>query len=137
MPQRPPGPEGTGTLVLVVEDNPLNLELIEAVLEREGYHVVSAGSGEEAEEWLGRLHPDLVLLDIGLPGMSGLELARRIKADPRTADIPLVALSAHALPEDRAAALEAGCVDYLSKPVDTRALPAQLARVLGRRPPES
>lgn len=122
--------------MLVVEDNPLNLELVEAVLEREGYHVVSAGSAEEALEWLGRLRPDLVLLDIQLPGMNGLELARVLKADPRTARVPVVALSAHARPEDRAAALEAGCVEYVSKPVDTRALPGQLAAVLRReRPP--
>lgn len=113
-----------------MEDNPLNLELVEAVLEREGYHVVSAGSAEEALEWLQRLRPDVVLVDIQLPGMDGLTLTRLIKSEPRTADVPVVALSAHARPEDRAAAMAAGCADHISKPVDTRALPAQLAAVL-------
>jgi CheY-like chemotaxis protein len=116
--------------VLVVEDNPVNLELVEAVLDREGYEVISAVSAEEALKRLERLRPDLVLLDIQLPGLDGLGLTRLLKANPATVEIPIVALSAHARPEDRQAALEAGCVQYISKPIDTRALPVQLAAVL-------
>jgi CheY-like chemotaxis protein len=117
---------------MVVEDNPINLELVEAVLDREGYEVVSAVSAEAALDRLKRLSPDLLLLDIQLPGLDGLGLTRLLKADPTTAEIPIVALSAHARVEDRQAALEAGCVEYISKPIDTRALPAQLAAVLKR-----
>jgi CheY-like chemotaxis protein len=117
-------------MVLVVEDNPVNLELVEAVLEREGYEVVSAVSAEEALNRLDRLRPHLVLLDIQLPGLDGLGLTRLLKANPATVEIPIVALSAHARHEDRQAALDAGCVDYISKPIDTRALPARLAAVL-------
>jgi CheY-like chemotaxis protein len=117
---------------MVVEDNPINLELVEAVLDREGYEVVSAVSAEAALDRLKRLRPDLLLLDIQLPGLDGLGLTRLLKADPGTAEIPIVALSAHARVEDRRAALEAGCVEYISKPIDTRALPAQLALVLKR-----
>jgi CheY-like chemotaxis protein len=117
-------------MVLVVEDNPVNLELVEAVLDREGYEVISAASAEEALKRLERLRPDLVLLDIQLPGLDGLGLTRLLKANPATVEIPVVALSAHARLEDRQAALEAGCVEYISKPIDTRALPAQLAAVL-------
>ncbi|MBJ7599699.1 MAG: response regulator [Candidatus Nephthysia bennettiae] len=122
--------DGPRPLVLVVEDNPVNLELVEAVLEREGYEVVSAVSAEEALKRLDRLRPDLVLLDIQLPGLDGLGLTRLLKANPVTVEIPIVALSAHARLEDRQAALDAGCVDYISKPIDTRSLPGQLAAVL-------
>ena len=124
--------DGSGPLVLVVEDNAVNLELVEAVLDRDGFQVVSAASAEAALERLERLRPDMILLDIQLPGLDGLELTRRLKAEPATASIPVVALSAHARPEDRRAALDAGCVDYISKPIDTRALPSQLAAVLRR-----
>jgi CheY-like chemotaxis protein len=125
-----PGADGSRPLVLVVEDNPVNLELVEAVLNREGYEVISAVSAEEALKRLERLRPDLVLLDIQLPGLDGLGLTRLLKANPATVEIPIVALTAHARPEDRQAALEAGCVEYISKPIDTRTLPGQLAGLL-------
>jgi len=118
--------------VLVVEDNSVNLELVEAVLERTGYQVVSAVSAEEALDRLRRFRPHLILLDIQLPGLDGLGLTRLLKRDPAIAQVPIVALSAHARLEDRQAALEAGCVEYISKPIDTRALPRQLAAVLRR-----
>jgi CheY-like chemotaxis protein len=125
-----PAADGSRPLVLVVEDNPVNLELVEAVLDREGYEVISAVSAEEALKRLERLRPDLVLLDIQLPGLDGLGLTRLLKANPATVEIPIVALTAHARPEDRQAALDAGCVEYISKPIDTRTLPTQLAAVL-------
>jgi CheY-like chemotaxis protein len=122
-------------LVLVVEDNPVNLELVEAILDRAGYHIVAAASAEEALETLRGLRPHLVLLDIQLPGLDGLGLMQLLKANPETAGIPVVALSAHARHEDRQAALAAGCVEYIAKPIDTRTLPNQLAAVLrGSRP---
>ena len=125
-----PAADGSRPLVLVVEDNPVNLELVEAVLDREGYEVISAVSAEEALKRLERLRPDLVLLDIQLPGLDGLGLTRLLKANPATVEIPIVALTAHARPEDRQAALDAGCVEYTSKPIDTRTLPTQLAALL-------
>lgn len=125
-----PAADGSRPLVLVVEDNPVNLELVEAVLDREGYEVISAVSAEEALKRLERLRPDLVLLDIQLPGLDGLGLTRLLKANPATVEIPIVALTAHARPEDRQAALDAGCVEYISKPIDTRTLPTQLAALL-------
>jgi len=127
-----PGAEGAGPLVLVVEDNAVNLELVEAVLDRDGFQVVSAISAEAAMDRLKLLRPDLILLDIQLPGLDGLELTRLLKADPASAAIPIVALSAHARLEDRQAALDAGCVEYISKPIDTRTLPQQLTGVLRR-----
>ena len=124
--------DGPGPLVLVVEDNAVNLELVVAVLDRDGFQVVSAVSAEAALDRLKLLRPDLILLDIQLPGLDGLELTKLLKADPASAGIPVVALSAHARPEDRQAALDAGCVEYICKPIDTRALPSQLAGVLRR-----
>ena len=129
-PMAMPAADSGRPLVLVVEDNPVNLELVEAILDREGYHIVAAASAEEALERLRGLHPHLVLLDIQLPGLDGLGLMRLLKSNPDTAGIPVVALSAHARHEDRQAALAAGCVDYIAKPIDTRTLPAQLAAVL-------
>ena len=125
-----PAADSGRPLVLVVEDNPVNLELVEAILDREGYHIVAAASAEEALERLRGLRPHLVLLDIQLPGLDGLGLMRLLKSNPDTAGIPVVALSAHARREDRQAALAAGCVDYIAKPIDTRTLPSQLAAVL-------
>ena len=125
-----PAAERDRPLVLVVEDNPVNLELVEAILDRAGYQIVAAASAEEALERLRGLRPHLVLLDIQLPGLDGLGLMRLLKANPETAGIPVVALSAHARPEDRQAALAAGCVEYIAKPIDTRTLPTQLAAAL-------
>jgi len=102
--------------VLLVEDHPLNLKLVRDVLEIQ-FHVVEAWSAEMALEKLQALHPDLILMDIQLPGMDGLTLTRRLKKDPDRADIPIVALSAHATLRDRELALAAGCVDYITKPI--------------------
>jgi CheY-like chemotaxis protein len=102
--------------VLLVEDHPLNLKLVRDILEIQ-FHVVEAWSAEMALEKLQALHPDLILMDIQLPGMDGLTLTRRLKKDPDRADIPVVALSAHATLRDREQALAAGCVDYITKPI--------------------
>ena len=107
-------------LILVVEDNEANQLLTRSVLELEGYAVEVAGSANEAFEVLRERTPDLILMDVQLPGEDGLSTTRRLKADPVTATIPVVALTAHAMAGDREQALGAGCAGYISKPIDTR-----------------
>jgi CheY-like chemotaxis protein len=107
-------------LILVVEDNEANQMLVRAVLELEGYRVVLAGSAPEALELLKQSSPDLILMDVQLPGEDGLSLTRRLKHDPATAAIPVVALTAHAMTGDRELAMDAGCAGYIPKPINTR-----------------
>ena len=116
--------------VLVVEDNEDNRALVVKVLSRAGYEVAEAVSGEEALEAARASPPDLVLMDIHLAGMDGLAATRRLKADTHLHRIPVVALTAHAMVGDREKALQAGCDGYLSKPVDVRRLPEQVAAYL-------
>jgi CheY-like chemotaxis protein len=117
--------------ILVVDDNPANSKLARIVLVAAGHDVVTAADAEEARAALGERRPDLILMDLQLPGMDGLELTRRLKADPVTASIPVVALTAYAMRGDEERALAAGCTGYLTKPIDTRALPGVVARHLG------
>jgi len=102
--------------ILLVEDHPMNRKLVRDILLFQ-FDVEEAVSAEAAEEYLQTHHPDLILLDIQLPGMDGLSLMRRLKAEPSTADIPIVALSAHAMTRDIDLARQAGCVDYITKPI--------------------
>jgi len=102
--------------VLLVEDHPMNRKLFRDILEIQ-FAVREAGSAEEALELLEDDIPDLILLDMQLPGMDGLSLARKLKAEPARASIPIVGLSAHAMKRDIEAAREAGCVDYITKPI--------------------
>jgi len=106
--------------ILIVEDNPANQLLVSAVLEREGYRLELAGSAVEARQVLARGLPDLILMDIQLPGMDGLTFTRELKADPASNGIPVVALTALAMSGDRERALAAGCTGYISKPINTR-----------------
>jgi CheY-like chemotaxis protein len=115
--------------VLVVEDDDISCELVTALLERSGHDVVSATSAEEADDLLARL-PALVVVDVRLPGLDGLSLTRKLRAGPATASIPILVMSAHAHLEDRAAAFEAGCTAWLSKPVDTRVFARTLSLLL-------
>jgi len=108
------------TLILLVEDNPTNQLLTSSVLEREGYQVELAESAVQAMEVLAAQTPDLILMDVQLPGLDGLSLTRTLKAAPETARIPIVALTAHAMIGDREQAMSAGCAGYISKPIDTR-----------------
>jgi two-component system cell cycle response regulator DivK len=108
--------------VLAVEDNISNMILISRVVEAEGYELLEADDGNLALELLAREVPDLILLDINIPGVHGLELAQRLKADDRLAHIPLIATTANVLLGDREKCLEAGCDDYLPKPLDIRQL---------------
>ena len=102
--------------ILLVEDHPMNRKLVRDILLFQ-FDVEEAVSAEAAEDYLQTHHPDLILLDIQLPGMDGLSLMRRLKAEPATADIPIVALSAHAMTRDIDLARQAGCVDYITKPI--------------------
>ena len=120
------------SLILVVEDNEPNQLLVRAVLELDGHRVDLAGSAPEALGLIRACPPDLILMDIQLPGQDGLALTRDLKADPATADIPVVALTAHAMTGDRELALEAGCVGYISKPIDTRTFGSEVGRFLAK-----
>jgi CheY-like chemotaxis protein len=129
-----------GEPVLVVDDNSANLKLARVVLSLEGYEVRTATSADEALTVLRSFRPRLVLMDIQLPGMDGLELTRRLKADPATRDTVILALTAYAMKGDEEKARAAGCDGYVSKPIDTRTLPEIVARHLQRadredRPP--
>jgi CheY-like chemotaxis protein len=104
--------------LLIVEDNEMNLEALSRLLVRRGFKVLGAGSGELALEIAATLRPSLILMDIGLPGIDGYETTRRLKADPATRAIPVIALTAHALVTDRERAFEAGCVEFDTKPID-------------------
>src|SRR5579872_4127285 len=109
-----------GEPILIVDDTPVNLKLTRILLVNEGYKVLTAASAEEAIEILRSFHPYLVLADIQLPGMDGLELTRLIKQDDQTRDIMVVALTAFAMKGDERRALDAGCDGYITKPIDTR-----------------
>lgn len=108
--------------VLCIEDNPVNMILVERIVEAEGHQLLRAEDGPAAISLLETTIPDIILLDINLPGIDGLELARRFKADERLAPIPLIATTAQVLVGDRERCLEAGCDDYLPKPLDIRKL---------------
>src|SRR5436309_281204 len=109
-----------GEPILIVDDTPVNLKLTRILLVNEGYRVLTAASAEEALELLRSYHPDLVLADIQLPGIDGLELTRRIKQEDATRDIVVVALTAFTMKGDERRAVESGCDGYITKPIDTR-----------------
>jgi CheY-like chemotaxis protein len=116
--------------VLIVEDNPMNMRLIEMVLKSDNYLLLKARDGEEALAIAAIDHPDLVLMDIRLPRLSGLEVAKRLRKNGKLSQIPIIALTAHAMKGDEEKAIEAGCNGYVSKPIDTRKLPKLVAKVL-------
>ncbi|MCL4078323.1 response regulator [Coriobacteriia bacterium Es71-Z0120] len=118
--------------VLLVEDNPQNRYLLTFLLEKSGYEVVSAEDGEAAVEAVPVHSPDVILMDVQLPKIDGYEATRRIKSDERFASIPVLALTAHSMKGDRARALEAGCDDYITKPVDIDVLLRRIGEVIGQ-----
>lgn len=116
--------------ILLVEDNALNLELAREVLEAKGFTVIEATSGREALRLAAEHLPDLVLLDIRLPDLDGLEVARRLRCEPATRGLVLVALTAQAMRGDERAARNAGISGYITKPIDTRTFPEEVRRFL-------
>lgn len=119
-----------GCKVLVVEDNSLNRELLQAVLEAAGFAVLTADDAISGIELAKRELPDVVLMDVQLPELDGLEATRLLSEDAATADIPVVAVTAHVKKEDEERSIAAGCVLHIPKPVDTRALPDTVMRVI-------
>ena len=121
------------TTILLVEDNADNQEIYRIILAHNGYSVLQAWDGESGVRMARDHDPDLILMDLTMPLVDGLEATRMLKADPATAAIPVIALTAHATSEDEAAAHEAGCVSFLSKPVEPRKVAAEVRRVLAAR----
>lgn len=117
-----------GDRVLIVDDNPTNLKLVSFLVKASGYEVDSAQDAESAMAAINANRPKLVLMDLQLPGVDGLELTRRLKADPATRAIKIIAVTAYAMKGDQEKAIAAGCDDYVTKPVDTRALPQLIAK---------
>jgi CheY-like chemotaxis protein len=122
-----------GEPVLIVDDNPQNLKLARVILVSEGYDVRTAVDAEEALRVLETFAPRLILMDLQLPRMDGLELTRRIKADPRHRNTIVIALTAYAMKGDDEKAFAAGCDGYMTKPIDTDALPRVVAGRLAER----
>jgi two-component system cell cycle response regulator DivK len=122
----------SGAEILIVDDNPVNLKLAHLLLAGEGHLVRTAADAEEALEVLKVFRPRLILMDIQLPGMDGLELTRRLKADPATRHITVLGLTAYAMKGDEEKILAAGCDGYIPKPIDTRTLPAVISHYLER-----
>lgn len=112
--------------ILIAEDNDFNLRVVELVLRAHGYETIAALDGQQAVELAKKEKPDLVLMDLQMPTMDGITATKIIKGDEETHDIPVVALTAHAMEDDERKALAAGCDGYITKPVDTRLLPRQL-----------
>jgi CheY-like chemotaxis protein len=121
-----------GSLVLVVEDHPANMLLTQAILQRAGMRTAPARSAEEAMSWLRGNAPDIILMDIQLPGQDGLSLTNALKTAPETAGIPIIALTAHAMKGDQARIAEAGCDGYIAKPINTRTFVEEMTTILQR-----
>jgi two-component system cell cycle response regulator DivK len=116
--------------ILIVEDNPQNMRLIEMALSRESYIMLEATTGEEALEIAHKEHPDLIIMDIQLPQMSGLDVTRKLREMPEFNRTPIIAITAYAMQEDEKKALDAGCSAYLTKPIRVRELPNLIAKML-------
>ena len=116
----------TPTRILVVEDNMKNLKLLRDVLQHFGYRVFEAMTGEDGVRIAREITPDLILMDLQLPGIDGAEALRRIRAEAATRSVPVVAVTAFAMSEDRQQALDAGFTGYVEKPISVRSLPQQV-----------
>lgn len=119
-----------GEPILIIDDNPINLKLEKILLTVEGYDVRTASDAEEALGLIDSFRPRLILMDLQLPGISGLELTTKLKADPKYRDIIIVAVTAYAMKGDREKAFAAGCNGYVTKPIDTKTLPTTIANYL-------
>ncbi len=116
--------------ILIVEDNPVNRKLLVTVLRPHGYRLLTAADGEEAVALACQERPDLILMDLQLPRLNGYAATQQLKERPETARIPVVALTAHAMPEERKHAQDVGFDGYITKPIDTRAFPGQIRAIL-------
>jgi CheY-like chemotaxis protein len=116
--------------ILIVDDNVTNLKLVAYLMRSKGYDVGTAVDAESALEEIRTHRPRLILMDLQLPGTDGLEITRRLKGDPKTRGIIIVAVTAYAMKGDQDRAIAAGCDDYITKPIDTRTLPETIARHL-------
>ena len=116
--------------ILIVEDNPQNMRLIEMVLRTKGYTLLKVTDGEEAMDIATRELPDLIIMDIQLPKLSGLEVTRKLKETPAFSQIPIICLTAYAMTGDKERFINGGCDAYLSKPINTRELPGMIAKML-------
>lgn len=121
----------TGKKILVVEDNPINMELVVFLLETNGYSVLKATSAVEGIVIAKKEIPDLILMDIGLPGMNGLVATKILKNEQKTKKIPIIATTSHVMEGDEEKIRNAGCEGYIKKPINTREFPKEIARYLG------
>jgi two-component system cell cycle response regulator DivK len=124
-----------GEPILIIDDNPTNLKLVAYLMKARGYDVGTARDAASAIAAIRARRPRLILMDLQLPVVDGLALTRQLKADPATRDIIIIAVTAYAMAGDREKALAAGCDDYVTKPIDTRALPELIARRLAESGP--
>lgn len=122
-----------GERILLAEDNPQNRRLVQFLLKSRGYVVDEATTGQEAVDLARILRPDLILMDLQLPGLDGFAATRILKEDAATTDIPVVAMTAYAMKGDRERALEAGCDGYITKPIDTKEFPVAVSHYLVAR----
>ena len=116
--------------ILIVEDSPLNMRLMEMTLEGKNYTLLKATDGEEALDMATRERPDLIIMDVQLPKLNGLEVTRKLRDTVAFSHIPIIAITAFAMKGDKERAIEAGCDVYLTKPIDTRQLPGMIAEML-------
>jgi len=119
--------------ILIVEDNPQNMRLMEIILNAKNYHLLKAIDGKEALDVAMREEPDLIIMDVGLPDMSGLDVTRKLRETAAFRHTPIIGVTAHAMKGDREKVIEAGCDLYLSKPINTRELPQVIAGMLANR----
>ena len=119
-----------GECILIVDDNEMNMKLLRWLLEKHGYVVHTASDAQTAREGIRAAHPQLVLMDIQLPDIDGLQLTREFKADPGLRSIPIVAVTSYAMKGDRQRAVAAGCDGYITKPIDTKQFPIEIQKYL-------
>ncbi|HEX8322177.1 response regulator [Longimicrobium sp.] len=122
----------TLSTVLLVEDNEDNRTIYTTILRHVGHDVIEASNGEDGIRLALERQPNVILMDVAMPGIDGWEATRRLKGDPQTARIPVIALTAHAMAEDRQRAVDAGCEGYLAKPIEPRRVVEEVARMLAR-----
>ena len=119
--------------ILIVEDSPQNMRLLEMVLGAKGYTLLKATDGEEALDMAMREQPDLIIMDVQIPKLSGLEVTRKLRETPAFSHTPIIGITAYAMKGDRERVIESGCDAYLSKPINTRELPEVIAQMLLQR----